>query len=80
MQSHHLAAMQETAKAIADALNKANQVQPSLVNRVTPDIPNLRAVPRTGAAPLQRPTVPMEFEKAFSVEDEEMDLRGRAVI
>jgi hypothetical protein len=80
MQAHHFAAMQETAKAVADALNKANQVQPSLVSRVTPDIPNLRAVPRTGSAPLQRPVVAAEFEKVFTVEDEEMDLRGRPAI
>ena len=45
--------MQECDKAIADELNKANRLEPTLVSAVTPDRPAIRAVIRTGGAPLQ---------------------------
>lgn len=69
----HKKAAELCAKAIdvVDLSKRGNELQPSPVSRVTPDIPNLRAVPRIGAAPIPKPNVPQEFEKVFSVEAEE---------
>jgi hypothetical protein len=63
-----------TKTSLPDDIEKARtQLEKTNVSRVTPNAPadGLRAVPRIGSAPLQRPEVPMEFEKTFSVEAED---------
>jgi hypothetical protein len=50
---------------------------PDNVRRFAPDIPGLpnqnvlTAIPRTGAAPLAKPNVPMQFEKMFAIDEGE---------
>src|SRR5437879_4080970 len=50
--------MQATAKAVADALQKANQVQPlpEGLRRVTPTVPTsgITAIPRIGGSPIAK--------------------------
>jgi len=68
-------------KAADDDIEKSRrEIARTEVRRVVPDNPMLKAVVRTGGAPLQKPSVPMEFEKIFSVEEEERDLLGKPVI
>jgi hypothetical protein len=70
----HRAQAAACAKAAATAFEKrGNEIVPDGISRVTPDAPTdgLRAVPRIGAAVPQKPTVPLDFEKAFAVENED---------
>jgi hypothetical protein len=78
----HRSAAEACMKATdaADLGKRGNELQPlpAGFSRLTPTTPadGLRAVPRIGAAPPQKPAVPLDFEKTFSVEDDETDLRG----
>ena len=71
----HRAQAAECAKAAATAFEKReNQLVPlpEGFSRITPTVPEgLRAVPRIGAPAPQKPAVPLDFEKAFSVDAEE---------
>ena len=79
---HYKAMHDGTSKtSIPDDLEKArNQLEKTNISRVTPDNPNLRAIPRTGGKAIEKPVVPAEFAKTFSVEEGESDLYGRPVI
>jgi hypothetical protein len=57
------------SKAAADELNK---LVPSNVSAVVPNAPGIRAIPRPGQPPIsEKPNVPLEFEKIFSISDDE---------
>jgi hypothetical protein len=62
--SHHRGAAEKCEKAAVDAMNKANQLEPTQVSAVAPDHrPTIRPVIRTGGAPLQQPTVDPRLAK-----------------
>jgi hypothetical protein len=65
-QVYHGEAMTECEKATADHLNK---LQPTQISGIVPDVP--RPVPRFGQPVPAKPNVPIEFEKVFSIEDDE---------
>jgi hypothetical protein len=69
----HYKTMQDDAtnKSIVDELNKGrNELPPPPISRVTPDNPNLRAIPRFGAPPLQKAVVDEEFAHLISSGDD----------
>src|SRR5580765_7333647 len=51
--SHHRGAAAKCEKATVEALNKANQLQPTEVSAIAPDHPNIRPIVRTGGAPFK---------------------------
>jgi hypothetical protein len=65
---HHAGKAEDCAKAADDQMNK---LAPTAVSGVTRDNPNIRAVPRPGQREPAKANVPVEFQKLFTVEDEE---------
>jgi hypothetical protein len=65
---HHADQAEKCAKAVDDQMNK---LAPTGVIGVTPNNPNIRAVPRAGQREPAKANVPVEFQKLFTVEDEE---------
>jgi hypothetical protein len=51
--AHHRAAAAKCEKVAVDALNKANELQPTEVSAIAPDRPNIRPIVRTGGAPFK---------------------------
>jgi hypothetical protein len=68
----------ECNKAVTDEMAKrasnSNALEPSQISMVTPNNPNIRAVPRNGQPALVSSAIPkvdVQFEKIFAIEDAE---------
>ena len=68
----------ESAKAVSASRKAAgmgddlDEIMPSPISRVTPDVPpNLRAIPRFGAPEIRKADVPEIFQPLVRVNDEE---------